>query len=57
MSKKPIAAFIGTFIRVSFGCGAPVFMGAQIGMHGMAWAFGLAIVAAAHGLGRFPARL
>lgn len=51
MSKKLIAEALGTFILVFFGCGAAVLMGAQIGMHGIAMAFGLAIVAAAYGLG------
>lgn len=51
MQKKFIAELIGTFILVFFGCGAAVFMGAQIGMLGISFAFGLAIVAAAYGLG------
>lgn len=51
MQKKLIAEALGTFILVFFGCGAAVFMGAQIGMLGISWAFGLAIVAAAYGLG------
>lgn len=49
--KKMIAEALGTFILVFFGCGAAVLMGSQIGMHGIAMAFGLAIVAAAYGLG------
>lgn len=51
MSKKLIAEALGTFILVFFGCGAAVFMGAQIGMMGISFAFGLSIVAAAYGLG------
>lgn len=51
MTRKLIAEAIGTFILVFFGCGAAVLMGAQIGMTGIALAFGLAIVAAAYGLG------
>jgi aquaporin Z len=51
MTKKLIAEVIGTFILVLFGCGAAVLMGAQIGMLGISLAFGLAIVAAAYGLG------
>ena len=51
MSKKLIAEALGTLILVLFGCGAAVLMGAQIGMLGIALAFGLAIVAAAYGLG------
>lgn len=51
MFKKMTAEFIGAFILVLFGCGAAVLMGDKIGMHGIAMAFGLAIVAAAYGLG------
>ncbi len=51
MTKKLVAEALGTFILVLFGCGAAVLMGAQIGMLGIAFAFGLAIVAAAYGLG------
>jgi aquaporin Z len=51
MSKKLVAEVIGTFILVFFGCGSAVLMGAEIGMTGISLAFGLAIVAAAYGLG------
>lgn len=51
MTKKLIAEALGTLILVLFGCGAAVLMGAQIGMLGISFAFGLAIVAAAYGLG------
>ena len=51
MTKKLVAEFLGTLILVLFGCGAAVLMGAQIGMLGISLAFGLAIVAAAYGLG------
>ena len=51
MTKTFIAEAIGTAILVLFGCGAAVLMGAQIGMMGIALAFGLAIVAAAYGIG------
>lgn len=51
MLQKMMAEVLGTFILVFFGCGAAVLMGAHIGMHGIAMAFGLAIVAAAYGLG------
>ncbi|MBL9060986.1 aquaporin [Tabrizicola sp.] len=51
MSKIFIAEVIGTAILVLFGCGAAVLMGAQIGMMGIALAFGLSIVAAAYGIG------
>ncbi len=51
MIKKLFAEFLGTAILVLFGCGAAVLMGAQVGMTGISLAFGLAIVAAAYGLG------
>ena len=51
MSKFFVAEVIGTAILVLFGCGAAVLMGAQIGMMGISFAFGLAIVAAAYGIG------
>lgn len=51
MSNKLIAEALGTFILVFFGVGSAVLMGAHIGMHGIAIAFGLSIVAAAYGLG------
>jgi aquaporin Z len=51
MAKQFIAEVIGTAILVLFGCGAAVLMGAEIGMTGISFAFGLAIVAAAYGIG------
>lgn len=51
MTQKLIAEALGTFILVFFGCGSAVLMGEQIGMLGISLAFGLAIVAAAYGLG------
>ena len=51
MYKKPFAELLGTFILVFFGVGAAVLMGDKIGMHGIAMAFGLSIVAAAYGIG------
>ncbi len=51
MTKTFLAEVIGTAILVLFGCGAAVLMGAEIGMLGIAFAFGLAIVAAAYGIG------
>lgn len=51
MAKKMIAEGLGTLILVLFGCGSAVLMGGQIGMTGISLAFGLAIVAAAYGLG------
>ncbi len=51
MARKFTAEMLGTFILVLFGCGAAVLMGDRIGMTGISLAFGLAIVAAAYGLG------
>ena len=51
MTKKRVAEALGTLILVLFGCHASVLMGAQIGMLGIALAFGLSIVAAAYELG------
>jgi aquaporin Z len=54
--KKPVAEFIGTFTLVLFGCGAAVIGGmgtgpTAINLAGIAFAFGLAIVAMAYGIG------
>lgn len=54
--KKPIAEFIGTFALVLFGCGAAVIGGMGSGptgidVLGISFAFGLAIVAMAYGIG------
>jgi aquaporin Z len=51
MIKKLIAEFIGTFTLVLLGCGAAVLAGPQVGNLGIAFAFGLAIVAMAYGIG------
>jgi aquaporin Z len=52
MVKKLVAEFIGTFTLVLFGCGAIVLAGfGVVGQEGIAWAFGLAIVAMAYGIG------
>jgi aquaporin Z len=52
MTKKLAAEFVGTFTLVLFGCGAAVLAGFSIvGQEGIAWAFGLAIVAMAYGIG------
>ena len=54
--KKPTAEFIGTFALVFFGCGAAVIAGmgtgpTSINVLGIAFAFGLSIVAMAYGIG------
>jgi aquaporin Z len=52
MTKKLAAEFIGTFTLVLLGCGSAVLAGfGVIGQEGIAWAFGLAIVAMAYGIG------
>ncbi len=52
MVRKFAAEFIGTFTLVLLGCGAAVLAGFNIvGQDGIAWAFGLAIVAMAYGIG------
>ncbi|MDP3459242.1 MAG: aquaporin, partial [Hyphomonas sp.] len=49
--KVFIAELIGTFTLVLFGCGAAVLAGGDVGQLGIAFAFGLAIVAMAYGIG------
>lgn len=51
MTQKLMAEIFGTFILVFFGCGSAVLMGEQIGMLGISFAFGIAIVAAAYSIG------
>lgn len=55
--KKYLAEMIGTMVLVLMGCGAAVFAGAPdatfvtIGTLGVAFAFGLSVVAMAYGIG------
>ncbi len=49
--KKYLAEFVGTFILVLFGCGTAVIAGDKVGILGIAFAFGLAQVAAIYGIG------
>jgi aquaporin Z len=53
--KKMTAEFIGTFTLVLFGCGAAVIAGADgttgIGLTGIAFAFGFALIGMAYGIG------
>ncbi|MDO6591863.1 aquaporin Z [Loktanella sp. D2R18] len=49
--KKLVAEFIGTFTLVLFGCGAAVIAGADIGLTGISFAFGLALIGMAYGIG------
>ncbi|MEP0563772.1 MAG: aquaporin, partial [Paracoccaceae bacterium] len=43
--------FIGTFTLVLFGCGAAVMAGSDIGFTGISFAFGLALIGMAYGIG------
>lgn len=53
--EKMIAEFIGTFALVLLGCGAAVIAGADgttgIGLAGISFAFGLALIGMAYGIG------
>ncbi len=49
--KKYIAELFGTFVLVFIGCGAVVFSGVTVGHLGIAFAFGLAVVAMAYAIG------
>ena len=49
--NKMVAEFIGTFTLVLFGCGAAVIAGGDIGLTGISFAFGLALIGMAYGIG------
>ncbi|MFZ0743152.1 MAG: aquaporin [Terracidiphilus sp.] len=49
--KKYLAELVGTFILVLFGVGTAVVAGDKVGILGIAFAFGLAQVAAIYGIG------
>jgi len=49
--KIALAEFIGTFTLVLLGCGAAVIAGADIGLAGISFAFGFALIAMAYGIG------
>ena len=49
--KKYLAELVGTFILVLFGCGTAVIAGDKVGILGIAFAFGLAQIAAIYGIG------
>jgi aquaporin Z len=50
--KKLFAEFVGTAVLVLFGCGAAVLAGEHVGQLGIAFAFGLAVVAMAYAIGQ-----
>lgn len=49
--KKYLAELIGTFTLVLLGCGSAAVAGAKLGTLGIAFAFGLSIVAMAYAIG------
>lgn len=49
--NKLVAEFLGTFTLVLFGCGAAVIAGGDIGLAGISFAFGLALIGMAYGIG------
>src|SRR5215472_12574426 len=51
LMKKYLGELVGTFILVLFGCGTAVVAGDKVGILGIAFAFGLALIGAAYGIG------
>ena len=49
--KRYIAEFLGTFVLVFGGCGSAVLAGEHIGFLGVAFAFGLSLLAMAYAIG------
>ncbi len=49
--KKYLAEATGTFILVLFGCGTAVVAGDKVGVLGIAFAFGFALIGAAYAIG------
>ena len=49
--NKQVAGFIGTFTLVLLGYGSAVLAGADIGLTGISFAFGLALIGMAYGIG------
>lgn len=49
--KKYVAEFVGTFTLVLFGCGTVVLAGKDVGILGIAFAFGFAQLAMCYGIG------
>jgi len=50
--KKYLCEFLGTLVLVLLGCGSAAIAGGTLGTLGIAFAFGLAIVAMAYSIGR-----
>jgi len=48
---KYFAELAGTFVLVLFGCGTAVVAGDKVGIVGIAFAFGFALIGAAYGIG------
>jgi len=49
--NKQVAEFLGTFTLVLFGCGSAVLAGGDIGLTGISFAFGLALIGMAYSVG------
>ena len=49
--NKYICEFVGTFALVFFGCATVLFMRSEVGLLGVAMAFGLSVVAMAYSIG------
>ncbi|GAA0527566.1 aquaporin Z [Chitinophaga japonensis] len=51
LSQKFIAELFGTFVLVLMGCGSAVLAGTHVGFLGIAFAFGLSVLAMAYAIG------
>jgi len=51
ITKKCVAELIGTMVLVLMGCGSAVIAGAYVGALGVAFAFGLAVLAMVYAIG------
>ena len=51
LAQKCMAEFFGTFVLVLMGCGSAVLAGSHVGFLGIAFAFGLSVVAMAYAIG------
>jgi len=49
--NKYICEFVGTFALVFFGCATVLFMRSEVGLLGIAMAFGLSVIAMAYAIG------